>query len=475
MILITAWKNVWRNKIRSMVVITSVTLGIIAGVFAVGLMNGTMEQRIDSAINKEISHIQINRPGFNNNYDIRLTIDSISALNSELLNREEIAAVANRIMLSAMANTATKSTGIQLIGIHPEQEKKVLDIHETIVPGTGSFFESGGSGNMALIGEDLAKELNIIRYRIDQATLDRLRDRELPVSVIDKLATYAGQRFSGENAFKKEIKKILSPNESNKYGQAILEEAWSFRERSKLTLTFLDKDNIQTGAMFRVTGIYDINNSMFEGSRVFVLNKDLQRLTGLDEKEYHITLVKTKDVDNSVAVAKEIRKNRDELEVRSWKEIQPDLAMMSAMVEKFHAVFMILILAALSFGIVNTMLMVVLERTRELGMLTAIGMNKKRVFTMIMSESVFLSLVGGVAGMIISKILLLLTGTKGINFSGAAEGFEAMGFSAHIYPSISNDFFLVVTILIIITGILSSIYPAIKALRLDPAEALRTE
>ena len=81
-----------------------------------------------------------------------------------------------------------------------------------------------------------------------------------------------------------------------------------------------------------------------------------------------------------------------------------------------------------------------LERTKELGMLTAIGMNKKRVFNMIMLESVFLSLVGGITGIIISKVLISVTARNGINFASYAEGFEAMGYPAHIYPVISMSF-----------------------------------
>jgi ABC-type lipoprotein release transport system permease subunit len=475
MILRTAWKNVWRNRTRSLVVIASVTIGIFAGIFAVGLMNGTMEQRVDAAINKEISHIQLNQKKFRDNNDLKLTLDSIQKLNRSILDTPGVDAITNRMLVNAIAHTATKSTGIQLIGIDPAKEKRVFNLYETIIPRTGSFFENESRYNLALVGEDLAKELNIIRYELDDSTLDSLRSEGFPETILEKLEPMAGERYASQQLFVKDLRKRLSKKESENYGQKILKHAWTFRERSKLTLTFLDKDNIQTGGMFRIAGIYDINNSMYESSRVFVLNSDLQRLTGLDELATHKVIVRISDRDQTKQVTNLLRKAHPNLEVQNWKEISPDLAMMTSMIEKFNAVFMVIILAALSFGIVNTMLMVVLERTKELGMLTAIGMNKKRVFTMIMSESVFLSLIGGVAGMIISKVILVITYKNGINFAGASEGFEAMGFSAHIYPTISNTFFITVTLLIIITGILSSVYPAIKALKLDPAEALRTE
>jgi putative ABC transport system permease protein len=164
-----------------------------------------------------------------------------------------------------------------------------------------------------------------------------------------------------------------------------------------------------------------------------------------------------------------------DLEVMSWKKLSPELAMMTDMVQQFYLIFGIIILAALAFGIINTMLMVVLERTKELGMLTAIGMNKKKVFSMIMLESVFVSQIGGVAGMAFSFVAISVTSKTGIDLSQYAQGFEALGYSAKVYPQITAGFFGIVTVLIIITGILSSVYPALKALKLNPVEAIRNE
>ena len=95
MILLTAWKNVWRNRTRSLVVITSITIGIFAGIFAVGLMNGTMEQRVEAALNQEISHIQVNENGFRDNYDINLYLKDINKVNSSITSIEGVESICN--------------------------------------------------------------------------------------------------------------------------------------------------------------------------------------------------------------------------------------------------------------------------------------------------------------------------------------------------------------------------------------------
>ncbi|TAL73610.1 MAG: FtsX-like permease family protein, partial [Bacteroidetes bacterium] len=108
-------------------------------------------------------------------------------------------------------------------------------------------------------------------------------------------------------------------------------------------------------------------------------------------------------------------------------------------------------------------------------MLMAIGMNRRRVFSMIMLETIFLTLVGAVAGMVAGWLIVEALGKSGIHFSSWGEGFEAIGFAAKVYPVITPSFFIIITIMVIFTAIISSIWPARKALKLIPVEALRTE
>ena len=125
----TAWKNVWRNKVRSLVVIASVTVGIFAGVFSIALMNGLIEQRINDALNDEISHIQITGKNFRLNNDPQLTIANSEGVLSVIKSVKGVTDVSERTIITGMANTASKSAGVQIIGIDPDMEKRVFTLY----------------------------------------------------------------------------------------------------------------------------------------------------------------------------------------------------------------------------------------------------------------------------------------------------------------------------------------------------------
>jgi ABC-type lipoprotein release transport system permease subunit len=234
-------------------------------------------------------------------------------------------------------------------------------------------------------------------------------------------------------------------------------------------------DGELTGGVFRVVGIYRITNSQFENSMAFVKKDDLHELTGLNEGAAHEIAIRLNNDAQLKPIMKKLKAEFPDVSVMSWKELQPELGMMTEWMNVMLYVIMVIILLALGFGIVNTMLMVVMERVKELGMLMAIGMNRARVFSMIMLETILLSLTGGVIGMGIAALLVNYFGNVGIDLSLFSKGFEAIGFSSILYPQIGLVFYFTITILIIVTAILASIYPALKALKLKPAEALRIE
>ena len=475
MIVQIAWKNVWRNKARSLIVISSVAVGVFAGVFAMAAINSSIVQRIDAAVNEELSHIQVNNKEFRSSSDIQDLIPGFDEAESALKSLQGVKATTGRIIIRGIASTSAKSSGVEINGIDVEKEKEIFTLREKVISGTGSYFGADTKFNSVLIGEKVAKDLNIIRYILSPEAVARLDSLKIPSVVLSKLEPVIGKRFTSDKKFDKELKKILTSNEIEKYAILIKETAWSYREGSKIILTFLDMDNNQTGAGFRVCGIFRTNNDMFESMSVFVPAAELRALTGMKEGSWHRIIARLDNNDLTDKVTGEARSALPGYEVLNWKEISPDLAMIADFMGQIYGVFMAIILAALAFGIVNTMLMAVLERTKELGMLAAIGMNRKKIFSMIMFESIFLSVVGGFAGMGIAEAVIAATQKNGINLMKYSEGMEAFGYSAHLFPTVDAGFFVSTTILIVLTGILASIYPARKALKLNPVEAIRTE
>lgn len=226
---------------------------------------------------------------------------------------------------------------------------------------------------------------------------------------------------------------------------------------------------------YRVSGIYRTNNSSYDESTLFVKFSDLQEQLVLEENKAHEIAIRLKYGDQAEAVKPLIEELAGNYKVQTWKELSPEMSLLTDSMDQYMYIFILIILLALCFGIINTMLMAVLERTKEIGMLMAVGMNKRRIFAMIILESTALTLVGGFIGMVIGSAVTKMFETHPINLSMFSEGLERYGFATQVYTSLHSDSLTIIAILVILTGILSAVYPALKALKLNPAEATRTE
>jgi len=406
MIFKIAFKNVWRNKVRSLIVITAITLGLSGGIFTVSVITGMVDQKIHSGINNEVSHIQIHNPEFLQNYESRYNIphpDSIAAI---ILKTPAVKAVCCRSRITGMAASSNSAAGIQIIGVDPQQEMKVFTLYTSIPDSAGGYFK-GSRKNQIVIGRKLADKLKI-------------------------------------------------------------------RLKSKVILRFQNPDGNLTEAAFSVNGIFQIANNVFDEINVFVKKIDLDQVTGSDNGIQEIALI-VGDDNKIPEVQASLKARLKGMLVQNWMEIRPDMSMITSAIAIEVYIILGIILFALAFGIVNTMLMIVFERTRELGMLMAVGMSKSRVFRMIMLETVFLTLIGGLIGMALSATLVAVFHRHGIDLSAFSKGLGAFGFDPKIYPFIKRVLYINLSLMIILTGILSAIMPARKALQLKPVEAIRIE
>ncbi len=405
MILLISWKNIWRSKVRSTVILVAISLGITAGIFNMGFYYGMGDQRVENAIKTEASHIQIHDTSYMTNPDIKLYFRNADKMKSEIESLPRVKSVSNRLVANSMATTAETGAGVQIIGIDPEAEKQVTDLYAKLI--SGSYFE-GTKSKPILIGEKLAKKL----------------DADV---------------------------------------------------KNKIILHLQSVDGTMVRARFKVVGIYKTSNSQYDETNVFIRKTDLSNLIHIDKTAAHETAIFLHNNEDIDAVTKNLSEKYPNLSVLSWKKIMPEVGLVEDSMDISMYIIMVIILLALCFGIINTMLMAVLERVKEIGMLKAIGMNKLKVFTMIMYETVMISLTGGVIGLGLGYLTIVLTQKTGIDLSMYSEGWEALGYDPVIYPTIEPSKLLVVTLMVIATGMIASIYPAIKAIKLNPAEAIKVD
>ncbi len=397
-----AWRNLWRNKLRTFVIITSIILGLWGSMFFMSMINGMNSNRMDGAVNTYLAHIQIHSKAYledpvveNFLSDKQKTIDQLNKL-------EEVESYTTRLIVDAMASSSKGSYGTRLCGINPEEEKTVYTIAEKLVEGT---FLTRLKKPSVVIGKKLAEKLGVKLNR-------------------------------------------------------------------KIKFSFQNQQGDILNYSFRVEGIYKIDNSMIERSQVYIKQQDLDKIINAQGKIHEIAIV-TKDINQTDQLRPILQKINDKNIVRTWDEIAPELGYAQETMAIFTYIFMVIILIALAFGIVNTMLMAVLERKRELGIMMAVGFNKSKLFLMIITETIFLALISTPIGMFVAYQTIEYFGRNGLNFTSVAEGLEYFGVGATFYTELDPSYYFWISLMTIFTALIAAIFPSRKAIQTKPIEAIR--
>lgn len=251
-----------------------------------------------------------------------------------------------------------------------------------------------------------------------------------------------------------------------------LAEKLEIRTKSKSVLTFQSTEEELVGSAFRVEGLYKTNNSAMDESMVFLNISDLASLAGIDENSCHQIIVRLTDgVDIQDVKNKIVAISGEGYDVKTWSELRPDVGMMIDLMEMMSMLILTIILIALGFSIANTMFMVILERTKELGMLMAIGMSRTRLFCMVLLETLMLTLLGAIIGIVLSNVIISYFSKVGLNLQGT--DYSALGMDSLIYPTLTASDYGTIGFLVFLTGLLAAIFPARKALKVNPAEVVR--
>lgn len=232
-----------------------------------------------------------------------------------------------------------------------------------------------------------------------------------------------------------------------------------------------DPDNDIADRGFRVVGLYTASTGAVEEAYAFVGRATVQKMLRIGNQTTEVVFVGDDYRDVEALYEVILDAVDDSVSVQRWYETNTYLGSMLNVMDGFVVVWIIVIFLALSFGLVNTLMMAVFERVREIGLMLALGMKPGSILGQILIESMLLLLIGLVAGnMLAWATVMSLQG--GIDVSVVAEGLEMFGAASVLYPKLNVDDMILASKVVLVLGFLASLSPAWRASRYKPVEAL---
>ncbi len=399
-----AWRNLWRNHRRTLIMLSAISVGTWAMIFLTALTQGMVTDMVRQGLAVLPGHAQAHHPAFRDDPNI---VNLLPIPDSELESRlvgGDFVAWSTRINVPAFVASERETRGVTLLGIDPARERDFTFVELDTID--GRFLETADDTGV-VIGRKLAETLE----------------------------TRVGKRI---------VVMSQSP------------------------------DNEVADRGFRVVGVFRAELPSQEEDYVFVGKATVQKLLGVPDRVTE-AVVFGNDFRNPEPVLGQLEGfvSADGVTAQSWKDLDVYLSTTLAAMDGFVLVWVIVIFLALSFGLVNTLLMAVFERIREIGVMLALGVKPAAILLQIVLESMLLLGIGLLIGNLLAFASVELI-SDGIDISMVADGMEMMGATSRLVPDLRMQDVVLANGVVLLLGFFASLSPAWRASRYEPVEAITT-
>jgi len=418
-----AWRNIWRNPIRSILTISALVGGLIMMILYSALLEGMMRQMVRHATEISTGHIQVHRQAFIDDRDLYSTLpwDYLRHLEQQ----QPALRFAPRLYAAGLASTDQTSTGVMIRAIDPQREQQVTAMLLHIRQGR------------AELGISDTTESGLTRYNLVVGT---------------KLARHMG----------------LSPG-------------------SELILVTQAADGSIGNALFRVAGVLKPIDPGFDRSGILMSISAYQQLMYLDNGFHELVvqlpdsnqLISAQtDVEQALQAlqtSQPLDRLGGQVNVRNWRQLTPTVSDMLELSQSMVLIIGLIIIGLACMGILNTMLMAIHERRHEFGILLAIGMKRRLLLIMVLFDSLMLALLSAVFGALAASLLIHYLLQDGIDFSHwMPDGYDWAGmvFEPVMEVYLEPMHIATASSLMVIVALVTALIPCLSIIRLRPAEVI---
>ncbi len=474
-----AWRNLWRNKKRSLITISSIIFATFLALIMRSFQLGSYDNMIHNMVEMFSGYIQIEHKDFPDENSIDNTIPFSEDLIKKLENVENVTSVVPRLTYFSLASSGIQTKGVMLCGVEPELENKMTKIKD-----------------------------KLIKIRLTEKAINKIEKEGLPDEIFENIKKNKNKSFSSDKILILELN--LNEEEVKKYLKLIKKHA---KYECKY-LTSDDKGVILGDALakylllnvgdtlimmgqgyhgnsaadkFPVRGIVKIPNPKLDALTVYLplkkaqeyfsayeVSDDMQDTTYLlTSYSLNVEKKKYKYVAKTGENIKKLLSDTD-YSVRNWKEANKVLAQQIESDNESGKMMIKLLYIVIAFGVFGTVLMMIAERKREMGVMIAIGMKKIKLGIIITIEMIFISLVALASGIIVSIPIVLAGHYYPVRLTGdMAKMVESYGMEP-VMPMASIDMYYLNQILVVLFIVLIvMIYPIFSIMRLKVIKALR--